>query len=94
MTEGIASPLYTRWKGSLFPSYALRLALAYWDQAPSKAVVEEKQLRLRGESVPLWEGKMLVKFLRGHFALGGLAASGGEVVQPTRIGELSVYLWP
>ena len=76
VTEGIASPLYTRWKGSLFPSYALRLALAYWDQAPSKAVVEEKQLRLRGESVPLWEGKLLVKFLRGFSALEKLSFSG------------------
>lgn len=75
VTEGIASPLYMRWKGSLFPSYALRLALAYWDQAPSKAVVEEKQLRLRGESVPLWEGKMLVKFLRGFSALEKLSFS-------------------
>ena len=63
--EGIASPLYLRWRGSLIPSYALRLALAYWEQVPSKAVVEENQLRVRGESIPLWEGKMLVKFLRG-----------------------------
>jgi len=64
-TEGIASPLYIRWKGSLFPSYALRLALAYGEQVPSKTVVERNQLRLGGESIPLWEGKMLVKFLMG-----------------------------
>ncbi|MCU0594430.1 MAG: serine/threonine-protein kinase [Desulfobacterota bacterium] len=63
--EGIASPLYIQWRGSLLPSYALRLALACWDQTPSKAVVEENHLRLRGEAIPLWEGKMLVKFLRG-----------------------------
>jgi CHASE2 domain-containing sensor protein/tRNA A-37 threonylcarbamoyl transferase component Bud32 len=74
-TEGIASPLYINWKGSLFPSYALRLALAYWEQVPSKAVVEEKQLRLRGESIPLWEGKMLVKFLRGFSELEKLSFS-------------------
>ena len=75
VTEGIASPLYIRWKGSLFPSYALRLALASWDQAPSKAVVEETQLRLRGETIPLWEGKMLVKFLRGFSDLEKLSFS-------------------
>jgi len=73
--EGIASPLYIRWKGSLFPSYALRLALACWDQAPSKAVVEETQIRLRGETIPLWEGKMLVRFLRGFSDLETLSFS-------------------
>ena len=75
LTEGIASPLYTHYKGSLFPSYALRVALAYWEQVPSKAVVEEKQLRVRGESIPLWEGKMLVKFLRGFSELERLSFS-------------------
>jgi CHASE2 domain-containing sensor protein/tRNA A-37 threonylcarbamoyl transferase component Bud32 len=64
-TEGIASPLYINWKGSLLPSYALRLALAYWEQLPPKAVVEGEKLRLRGESIPLWEGKLLVRFIRG-----------------------------
>ena len=74
-TEGIASPLYIHWKGSLFPSYALRLALAYWEQAPSKTVVEQNQLRLRAESIPLWKGKMLVKFLRGFSELERLSFS-------------------
>jgi len=65
MTEGIASPLYIRWKGSLFPLYALRLALAYWDQAPSQSGGGgKKQLRLRGEAIPLWKGKMLVSSSR------------------------------
>jgi CHASE2 domain-containing sensor protein/tRNA A-37 threonylcarbamoyl transferase component Bud32 len=64
-TEGIASPLYINWKGSLLPSYALRLVLAYWEQIPPKAVVEGKRLRLRGESIPLWDGKLLVRFVRG-----------------------------
>jgi CHASE2 domain-containing sensor protein/tRNA A-37 threonylcarbamoyl transferase component Bud32 len=75
LTEGIASPLYIHWKGSLFPSYALRLALAYWEQAPSTAVVENKQLRLRGQSIPLWEGKMLVKFLPGFSEVEKLSFS-------------------
>ena len=44
---------------------SLRLALAYWGQAPSNAVVEANQLRVRAESIPLWQGKMLIKFLRG-----------------------------
>jgi serine/threonine-protein kinase len=65
VTEGMASPLYINWRGSLFPSYALRLALAYWEQVPSKAVVEGELLRLRGQSIPLWKGKLLVKFVRG-----------------------------
>jgi serine/threonine-protein kinase len=73
VTGGMASPLYIRWKGSLFPSYALRLALACWDQVPAKAVVEETQLRVRGETIPLWEGKMLVKFLRGFSDLDKLS---------------------
>ena len=63
--EGMAVPLYIHWKGSPLPSYALRLALAYWDQVPSKAVVEGQQLRLKGESIPVWEGKLLLKFLKG-----------------------------
>jgi serine/threonine-protein kinase len=69
VTEGMASPLTIHWKGSPFPSYALRLALAYWEQGPSKAVVEGENLRLRGESIPVWEGKILIKFLRGFSEL-------------------------
>ena len=69
LTEGVAYPLYIHYNGSLFPSYALRLALAYWEEVPTKAVVEGKQLRLRGESIPLWEGKMLIKFLQGFSKL-------------------------
>jgi len=68
-TEGVALPLYTNWSGSAVPSYALRLALAYWEQAPAKAVVEGNHLRLRGETIPLWEGKLLVKFIRGFSGL-------------------------
>jgi len=67
LAEGIAVPLYINYKGFLFPSYALRLALAYWEQIPSRTVVEKEQLRLAGESIPLWEGKMLVKFFRGFY---------------------------
>jgi serine/threonine-protein kinase len=73
--EGIASPLFIHWKGSLLPSYALRLALAYWDHAPSKAVVEGEHLRVGEESIPLWEGKMLVKFMRGFSDLEKLSFS-------------------
>jgi len=73
--QGMAHPLFINHKGSLFPSYALRLALAYWEQVPSKAVVEENQLRLKGESIPLWDGKMLVKFLRGFSQLEKLSFS-------------------
>jgi tRNA A-37 threonylcarbamoyl transferase component Bud32 len=73
--QGMAHPLFIHHKGSLFPSYALRLALAYWEQVPSKAVVEENQLRLKGESIPLWDGKMLVKFLRGFSQLEKLSFS-------------------
>jgi CHASE2 domain-containing sensor protein len=73
--RGMAHPLFINHKGSLFPSYALRLALAYWEQVPSKAVVEENQLRLKGESIPLWDGKMLVKFLRGFSQLEKLSFS-------------------
>ncbi len=68
-TEGMASPLTLHWKESPFPSYALRIALAYWEQSPSKAVVEGEHLRLRGESIPIWEGKILIKFLRGFSEL-------------------------
>jgi serine/threonine-protein kinase len=68
-TEGMAVPLYMHWKGSALPSYALRLALAYWEQAPAKAVVEGNHLRLRGAAIPLWEGKLLVKFIRGFSGL-------------------------
>ena len=63
--EGMACPLFVNYRGSLFPSYALRLALAYWEQVPSKAVVEARQLRVRAESIPLWEGKLLVKYHGG-----------------------------
>ena len=73
--QGMAHLLFINHKGSLFPSYALRLALAYWEQVPSKAVVEENQLRLKGESIPLWDGKMLVKFLRGFSQLEKLSFS-------------------
>ena len=73
--QGMAHLLFINHKGSLFPSYAFRLALAYWEQVPSKAVVEENQLRLKGESIPLWDGKMLVKFLRGFSQLEKLSFS-------------------
>lgn len=74
-TEGMACPLFVNYKGSLFPSYALRLALAYWEQVPSKAVVEEQQLRVGAESIPLWEGKMLVKYLGGFSQIEKLSFS-------------------
>jgi serine/threonine-protein kinase len=69
VTEGMASPLYIHWKGAPFPSYALRVALAYWEEIPSKAVIEGGHLRLRGEPIPVWKEKILVRFLRGFSEL-------------------------
>ncbi|MGE5841906.1 MAG: CHASE2 domain-containing serine/threonine-protein kinase [Deltaproteobacteria bacterium] len=67
--EGMAAPLYTYFKGAPFPSYALRLALAYWEQVPANAVVGREELRLGAETIPLWRGNLLVKFTRGSSEL-------------------------
>ena len=67
-------PLFINYKGALFPSFPLRLAIAYLNLDTKQTIASENKLQLGGESIPLINGKMLIifsdskkKFLRFSF---------------------------
>lgn len=61
--EGRSHPLFVSYRGSLLPSFPLRLAIAFLGQQPRQVLVEENQIRLAGFSMPICDGEMLIKFL-------------------------------
>jgi len=63
---GRSHPLFAHYKGSLLPSFPLRLAIAYLDEEPKKVLVEERGIRLKGEPIPTFKGEMLIRFNRGQ----------------------------
>ncbi|MCK5553527.1 MAG: CHASE2 domain-containing protein, partial [Deltaproteobacteria bacterium] len=54
--------MFINYKGFLFPSFPLRLAIAYLGQQPMQVLVEKNLVRLRGYSIPTLDGEMFIKF--------------------------------
>jgi CHASE2 domain-containing sensor protein/tRNA A-37 threonylcarbamoyl transferase component Bud32 len=63
---GRAYPMFVTYKGSLVPSFALRVAIAALDKRPGQVLVEGNSVRLGDRSIPLMNGKMLIKFDKGQ----------------------------
>jgi serine/threonine-protein kinase len=54
--------MFVSYKGSLLPSFPLRLAIAYQDLEPKQVTVVENQIRLKGRSIATSNGELLVRF--------------------------------
>ena len=59
---GRSHPMFINYKGSLLPSFPLRIAIAYFKQEPKEVVVEENHIRSKDYSIPLVNGEMVIKF--------------------------------
>jgi serine/threonine-protein kinase len=59
---GRSHPMFINYKGSLLPSFPLRIAIAYFKQKPKEVVVEKNYIRLKDSAIPLVDGEMLIKF--------------------------------
>ena len=59
---GRSHPMFIIYRGSLLPSFPLRLAIAYLNQQPGQVVVKKNQIRLKDYSIPINNGEMLIKF--------------------------------
>ncbi|UCF56798.1 MAG: CHASE2 domain-containing protein [Deltaproteobacteria bacterium] len=62
---GRSHPMFVSYKGSLLPSFPLRLAMGYHDVQPRQVLVEKNQIRLKGYDIPLINGELLIKFQHG-----------------------------
>jgi CHASE2 domain-containing sensor protein/tRNA A-37 threonylcarbamoyl transferase component Bud32 len=61
--KGILShPMFVTYKGSPFPSFPLRIAMAYLNQDPGKVVVDGDGIRVMDFSIPLRNGEMLIRY--------------------------------
>jgi serine/threonine-protein kinase len=54
--------MFVHYKGSLIPSFPFRLAIAYQDLQPKEVSVGENQIRLKGQSIAISNGELLLKF--------------------------------
>lgn len=54
--------MFVNYRGSLLPSFPLRLAIAYQDLQPKQVVVVENEVRLKGRSIPINNGELLIRF--------------------------------
>jgi serine/threonine-protein kinase len=54
--------MFVNYKGSLLPSFPLRLAIAYQDLQPKQVTVVENQIRLKGQSIAIRNGELLIRF--------------------------------
>jgi eukaryotic-like serine/threonine-protein kinase len=61
---GIANAAVVSYRGTLLPSFPLRIAAAYTDLLPGKIIAWENRIRMNDFEVPLWKGHQLVKFYR------------------------------
>ena len=61
---GISHPLFILYKGSQIPSFPLRLAISYLDQKPKQVFTKDDQIQLKGNSIPLTNGEMFIKYTR------------------------------
>ena len=63
---GRSYPVFVSYKGSLLPSFPLRMAIAAMDERPREVLVEGNRVRLGDHSIPLMNGEMLIKFDKGQ----------------------------
>jgi serine/threonine-protein kinase len=54
--------MFVNYKGALFPSFPLRLAIAYQDLQPKEVRVVENQIRLKDRSIAIKNGELLIRF--------------------------------
>lgn len=66
---GRSYPMFVNHNGSLFPSFALRMAIAALDEKPRQVLVEGDWLQMGQHSIPLLQGEMLIKFDKGQLDL-------------------------
>jgi CHASE2 domain-containing sensor protein/tRNA A-37 threonylcarbamoyl transferase component Bud32 len=62
--NGIAHAPMVSYRGSLVPSFPLRIAAAYSGFPTGKIVAEESLIRFRDQEIPLWKGHLLVKYYK------------------------------
>jgi CHASE2 domain-containing sensor protein/tRNA A-37 threonylcarbamoyl transferase component Bud32 len=63
---GRSYPMFVSYKGSLLPSFPLRVAIAALNEKPQEVLVEGNLIRLGNYSIPLVNGEMLIKFDKGQ----------------------------
>jgi eukaryotic-like serine/threonine-protein kinase len=62
--SGIANAAVISYRGSLLPSFPLRIAAAYADLPPGKITAGENSIQMKNFDIPLWKGHQLIKFHR------------------------------
>lgn len=62
--SGVTHAPMVFYKGSLVPSFPLRVAAEYSGVPPAKIVAEGVRLRFRDQEIPLWKGHVIVKAQR------------------------------
>ncbi len=63
---GRSHPVFVNYKGSLLPSFPLRLAIAYENLQPKQVVVADHEIRLKGQIIPISRGELLIRFPYGQ----------------------------
>ncbi|MEW6667237.1 MAG: serine/threonine-protein kinase [Thermodesulfobacteriota bacterium] len=79
--EGRSHPLFILHRGSILPSFALRLAMAHLGVQPRQGVVEDVQVRVKDIAIPHQHGEMLMDFglppeALPRFSFGDLLQAG------------------
>ncbi|MBW2609762.1 MAG: CHASE2 domain-containing protein [Deltaproteobacteria bacterium] len=64
--DGRFHSIFISYKGSLLPSFPLRLAMAYLNQKPNQVLAEDNLLRLKDRIIPITMGEMFIKFEDGQ----------------------------
>jgi serine/threonine-protein kinase len=54
-------PLFFRYRNSFLPSMPLRMFIAYLNQKPSQAIIEEDQIQIGNHFLPTYKGEILIK---------------------------------
>ena len=54
--------MFLSYKGSVLPSFPLRLAMGYLDLRPREVLLREHQIQLGSQIIPLNRGELLIKF--------------------------------
>ena len=54
--------MFLSYKGSVLPSFPLRLAMGYLDLQPKEVLLREHQIQLGSQIIPLNRGELLIKF--------------------------------
>ena len=62
--NGIAHAPIISYRGSLVPSFPLRIAAAFSGLPTGKIVVEDSLIRFGDREIPLWKGHLLVKYYK------------------------------